>query len=304
MITVAAVALLGALAGSAAPCESLKSVSLPNTTVTAAEQVRAEPSASQAFVPAHCRVAMVLAPSPDSHIEMEVWLPLENWNGKFQAVGNGGWAGVISYGAMAAALQNGYATASTDTGHKGGSGVFAVGHPEKLIDFGYRSMHEMTVAAKRVVAAFYDRAPRLSYYNGCSTGGRQGLMEAQRYPDDFDAIVAGAPVYNQIHLNTSQVARQIEMLRDPSLILPPAKMKMVAAAVLNACDARDGVRDGIVGDPERCAFDPSALLCKGADAADCLTAKQVESTRKAYAPVKTRAGVVVYPGHSPGFEAG
>ena len=304
MVTVAAVALLGALAGSAAPCESLKSLSLPNTTVTAAEQVLAKPSGSQSFVPAHCRVAMVLTPSPDSHIEMEVWLPLENWNGKFQAVGNGGWAGVISYGAMVAALQNGYATASTDTGHKGGSGVFAVGHPEKLIDFGYRSMHEMTVAAKRVVAAFYDRAPRLSYYNGCSTGGRQGLMEAQRYPDDFDAIVAGAPVYNQIHLNTSQVARQIEMLRDPSLILPPAKMKMVAAAVLNACDARDGVRDGIVGDPEHCAFDPSALLCKGADAADCLTEKQVESTRKAYAPVKTRAGVVVYPGHSPGFESG
>ena len=131
-------------------------------------------------------------------------------------------------------------------------------------------------------------------------------MEAQRYPDDFDAIVAGAPVYNQIHLNTSQVALQIDMLRDPSLILPPAKVKMVAAAVLDACDARDGVKDGIVGNPERCAFDPAALLCKGAgaDAADCLTAKQVESARKAYAPVKTKAGAVAYPGHSPGFEAG
>ena len=149
MIGPIAMALLGVLAGSGTPCESLKSLSLPNTTVTAAEQVPAGPlepagggragrgpAASQAVVPAHCRVAMVLTPSPDSHIEMEVWLPLENWNGKFQAVGNGGWAGVISYGAMATALQNGYATASTDTGHKGGSASFAVGHPEKLIDFG------------------------------------------------------------------------------------------------------------------------------------------------------------------------
>jgi feruloyl esterase len=175
-------------------CASLKSLVLANATVTAAESVPAGPLsesagggragrgsvAAQPTVPAHCRVAVVLTPSPDSHIEIEVWLPLENWNGKFQAVGNGGWAGVISYAAMANALQNGYATASTDTGHKGGSGAFAVGHPEKLIDFGYRSMHEMVVRAKGMVTTLYGQPPRLSYYNGCSTGGRQGLMEAQR----------------------------------------------------------------------------------------------------------------------------
>jgi feruloyl esterase len=305
MIAVTAAALFATLASSGTTCEKLKSLSLPNTTITAAESVPAGPYGSQALVPAHCRVAIVLTPSSDSHIEMEVWLPLENWNGKFQAVGNGGWAGVISYAAMATALQNGYATASTDTGHKGGSGSFAMGHPEQLIDFGYRSLHEMTVTAKRMVAAFYDRAPRLSYYNGCSTGGRQGLMEAQRYPDDFDAIVAGAPVYNQIHLNTSQVSLQIDMLREPSLILPQDKVKLVAGAVLNACDAQDGVKDGIVSNPDMCKFDPAALLCKGGNGgADCLTATQVESAKRAYAPVKTKAGAVVYPGHSLGFEAG
>ena len=124
---------------------------------------------------------------------MEAWLPVENWNGKFQAVGNGGWAGVISYAAMASALQEGYATASTDTGHKGGNALFAIGHPEKVVDFAYRAVHETTVKAKALIGAFYDRAPRLSYWNGCSTGGRQGLMEAQKYPDDFDAILAGRP---------------------------------------------------------------------------------------------------------------
>jgi feruloyl esterase len=132
---------------------------------------------------------------------MEICRPAENWNGKFLAVGNGGWAGTISFPAMASALKEGYATASNDTGHKGGSAQFALGHPEKVIDFGYRAMHEMAMKSKAIVAAFYDRGPRLSYYEGCSTGGRQGMMEAQRYPDDFDGIIAGAPVYNQVHLN-------------------------------------------------------------------------------------------------------
>jgi feruloyl esterase len=294
---IATLALLGALSGS--PCEDLRTVSLPNITITAAEPVKAAPA-----VPAHCRIAAVLTPSSDSHIEIEVWLPIDGWNGKLQVVGNGGWAGIISTPAMSQALREGYATASTDTGHKGGSGAFAVGHPEKLVDFGYRSMHETTVTAKALVAKFYQRPPRLSYYNGCSTGGRQGMMEAQRYPDDFDAIVAGAPVYNQIHLNTSQVSLQVDMLRDQSLIVPQAKVDLVAKAVLTACDAQDGVRDGIVSNPEACKFDPAMLLCKGAEGADCLTTKQVESVRRAYAPVKTKSGEVVYPGHSYGFETG
>src|SRR5262245_15210572 len=172
----------------AASCESLSSLALSNTSVTLAQMVPAGgfslagtgpavPQLSQ--LPAFCRVAATLRPSSDSDIKIEVWLPAVAWNGKFQAVGNGGWAGPISYGAMASALQEGYATASTDTGHAGGYAAFATGHPEKIVDFAYRAVHELAVTSKAVIAAFYDRAPRFSYWTGCSTGGRQGLMAAQ-----------------------------------------------------------------------------------------------------------------------------
>jgi len=294
-----------------APCEALKNLTLPHTTITVAEFVPAGAPAQTrggrgggSNVPAHCRVAAVLAPSSDSHIEMELWLPAEGWNGKFLAVGNGGWAGNIETGAIAAGLSRGYAAASNDTGHKGGSGSFAVGHPEKVIDFGYRSMHEMAVQSKAIIQAYYNRGPQLSYYQGCSTGGRQGLMEAQRYPEDFDAIIAGAPVYNQVHLNESQVSLQVQMLKEPARLVPAAKVTLFNNAVLAACDEKDGVKDGIVSNPRTCNFDPSTLLCKGADAADCFTALQVDSAKKAYAPVNTKSGELVYPGHSPGFEFG
>src|SRR5262249_14205808 len=154
-------------------------------------------------------------------------------------------------------LRKGYAAASNDTGHKGGSASFAVGHPEKVVDFGYRSMHEMAVQSKAIIQSFYKRGPQLSYYQGCSTGGRQGMMEAQRYPDDFDAIIAGAPVYNQIHLNTSQVSLQVDMLRDSSHIVPAPKVNLFADAVKASCDEKDGVKDGIVSDPQMCKFDPA-----------------------------------------------
>src|SRR6185295_422095 len=177
-------------------CESLSAQALPNTTISLAESVAAGsfvmPQApggrgaaqSDPFkdLPAFCRVAATLKPTSDSDIKMEVWMPASGWNGKFLAVGNGGWGGVISYAAMGEALRRGYATSSTDTGHVGGSGSFALGHPEKLIDYGYRSEHEMAVASKTIVEKFYGNGPRLSYWNGCSTGGRQGLREAQRYP--------------------------------------------------------------------------------------------------------------------------
>ena len=317
---------LGSLLAVAPGCETLKSVPLPDATITAAEVVPAGPyttgrgqAAQPISLPTHCRVAVVLKPSPDSHIEMELWLPVENWNGKFQAVGNGGWAGTISFPAMASALREGYATASNDTGHKGGSAQFAVGHPERVIDFGSRAMHEMTVKSKALVAAFYERAPRLSYYSGCSTGGRQGMMEAQRYPDDFDAMLVGAPVYNMVHLNISQVSLQVDMLKEASRIVPQQKVAMLANAVLAACDAKDGVKDGFLSDPESCTFDPARLQCKGADTStssgspraesrgdepNCLTAAQVESARGAYTAVKTKSGETVYPGRSLGFEAG
>src|SRR5438477_2353758 len=225
MMSSLALVLLAA-AAQQSPCEGLKSLSIPHTTVTAVEYV---PAGSQRTgrgaqggvqLPAHCRIAATLMPSKDSHIEMELWMPAENWNGKFLAVGNGGWAGNIETNAIATGLRKGYAAASNDTGHKGGSASFAVGHPEKLVDFGYRSMHEMAVRSKAIIQAFYNRTPQLSYYQGCSTGGRQGLMEAQRFPDDFDAIIAGAPVNNVVHLNISQVSLQVGMLTNPERLVP------------------------------------------------------------------------------------
>ncbi|MBV9507787.1 MAG: tannase/feruloyl esterase family alpha/beta hydrolase [Acidobacteriia bacterium] len=292
----------------AATCEDVKSLSLPDTTITMAQPVAAGQlsipagrGASYADLPAFCRVAATLRPSSDSDIKVEIWLPLSGWNGKFQAVGNGGWAGVISYREMSDALRGGYATASTDTGHTGGSGSFALGHPEKLADFGYRSEHEMTVKAKAVVKAFYGAVPQRSYWNGCSTGGRQGLKEAQKFPDDYDGIIAGAPA------NRTALALWIAFatLKDPASYIPASKYPLIHNAVIQACDARDGVKDGLLEDPTRCNFDPKVLICKGGDGPSCLTEPQAEAARKIYtAATNPRTGEQLFPSLAPGSELG
>jgi feruloyl esterase len=298
----------------AASCESLSSLTLPDASITLAQAVPAGgftlPGTAPASVPqfsrlpGFCRVAATLRPSPDSDIRIEVWLPAADWNGKFQAVGNGGWAGSISYGALAAALQEGYATASTDTGHTGGNATFAIGHPEKVVDFAYRAVHEMAVKSKAVIAAFYGRPPRLSYWIGCSTGGRQGLMEAQRYPEDFDGIIAGAPANNQTQLCAWRLAVEARILQQPASVVSQEKLALVNKVVLAACDARDGVTDGLLADPRQCQFDPSTLLCRGGNTNDCLTAAQVEAVKMAYAPARKKTGEVIYPGLVPGGETG
>jgi feruloyl esterase len=318
MIANLAVLMLGATMAAPTPCASLKSVSLPNTTITIAESVPAgtftPPGANAGggqrggqqaglAVPAFCRVAATLKPSSDSEIDMEVWLP-ENWNGKFQFVGGGGWAGVISYPALATALNEGYATASTDTGHKGGNANFAIGHPEKVVDFAYRAVHESTVKAKALLTNFYDRAPRISYWNGCSTGGRQGLMEAQRYPEDFDAIVAGAPANYQTHLHAWDLGVSVPVLNNPASAVSAAKLATLNKAVVAACDAKDGVKDALLNEPRTCKFDPSTLLCKAGDNDSCLTPAQLESVKRMYAPAKTKSGELVFPGKEPGSETG
>lgn len=327
--------LAGALA--VVPCASLKSLSRADFAITSTQLVaagaysptgdggvggraagdagtrRVNPAARGRFAPGantlpeHCRVTAVLTPSSDSHIEMELWLPTTTWNGKFQAVGNGGWAGNINTRGMIPALTAGFATASTDTGHRGGGGdtaEFALGHPERVTDFAYRAVHEMTVKAKALISAFYGSAPRVSYFNGCSTGGRQGLMEAQRFPDDYDGIVAGAPVNNQLQISASQLIRQVESLRDRAKRLTPEKITLLARSVVAACDADDGVTDGIVSRPDRCSFNPSTLACKAEGGPDCLTSTQVETVKRAYAPVTLKSGAVLYPGSARGFEAG
>jgi feruloyl esterase len=254
------------------------------------------------MLPAYCRVAMVLAPSSDSHIEMELWLPAADWNGKFQAVGNGGWAGSITFAAMAQALKEGYATASNDTGHTGQDPVFALGHPEKLVDFAYRANHEMTVQSKAIISAFYGKPSKLAYWNGCSTGGRQGLMEAQKFPTDFDAVIAGAPANWQTHLHAWDMMVATNVLKDDQHFLTPAKLATVNKAVLAQCDMLDGVKDGLLNDPRKCKFDPGVLLCKGADSDSCLTAPQVDAVKLVYSSAKKKSGELIFPGKVPGSE--
>jgi len=293
----------------ASSCSDMKSMALKNTIISETELVSAgtylpQDSNVSLVLPSRCRVAAVLSPSADSHIEMELWLPETNWNGKFLALGNGGWAGSISYSAMAAGLGKGYAVASNDTGHKEYTAAFAVGHPEKLTDFGYRSMHEMAVQSKAIIKQYYAQSPTLSYFQGCSTGGRQGLMEAQRFPEDFDAIIAGAPVNNMFNVSAAQMHSMVSILADQSLYLPPDKVQLLHDAVLSACESIDGVNDGFLNNPLACDFDPQSLQCQDSASSACLTPRQVESVRMVYAPVTLSTGEEVYPGHAPGFELG
>jgi len=278
-----------------ASCEELRSLKLPETTITAA---LINPATGN--VPAYCQVDATLRPSTDSDIKVQVWLPLSGWNGKYQAVGNGGWSGAINVNALEAALLRGYATSSTDTGHQGSSASFALGHPEKLIDYAWRSEHEMTVKAKAIVAAFYGRGPRLSYWNGCSAGGKQAMKEAQRFPDDFDGIVAGSPGLDWVARATLSMWVAQAVHKDGASYIPPAKYPLIHRAALEACDVSDGLKDGVIEDPARCAFDPKTIECKGPDAPTCLTAPQAEAARKIYAG----PGPGIAPGLSRGSELG
>ena len=298
-------------------CEALSHVPLAGGTLISAESVpvgafvspnAANAAGAAAFktLPAFCRVTARLTPTPDSDIRVEVWLPQSGWNRKMQAVGNGGLSGAIPYPALAAAVKAGYATAGTDAGHVGENADFVPGHPEKLVDWGYRAIHEMTVAAKTFVAAHYDARPEKSYFSSCSTGGRQALTEAQRYPEDFDGIVAGDASWDQMRLYAARVALNIYVNREPAAVIPPSKYPMIHTAVLNACDALDGVKDGVIEDPARCAFDLATLTCPAEDRADCLTKPQVESAKAMASPiVDHQSGAVLHPGrYYPGSELG
>jgi len=304
------IAAIAPIAGAAvSPCDSMSSASMPNTTVTSAKLVDAGafappagtrgPATAYKSLPAFCRVTATLKPSSDSDIKIEVWLPASGWNGKLQAVGNGAWAGVISYPALATAVAAGYAAASTDTGHEGNQAGFIQGHPEKLIDFAYRAVHEMTVAAKGLTTAYYHSAPKLSYWNGCSTGGRQAMAELQRYPNDYDGIIAGAPANYTTNLQAAQLWTWDVDHKNGEAVIPQEKFSLLHNAVLEACDSLDGVKDGVLEDPTRCHFDPKVLACKNGDGPNCLTAAQVETAQKIYAgPAK------VFPGLERGSESG
>jgi feruloyl esterase len=312
---------LGARPIQAADCAQLSGLKLDHVQITLAETVQAgafsppagagaggppAPPAAYAHLPQFCRVAGTSRPTPDSDIRFEVWLPTSNWNGKFVGVGNGVWAGSITYFSMVQPLTMGYATAATDDGHQGNplDGSFAAGHPEKLVDFGYRGPHEMTVIAKAVIAAFYGSGSKRSLFVSCSTGGRQGLMEAYRYPQDYDGISSMAPANPMVALMVSSMWTGEATLKDAASHIPPPKFALIHKAAVAACDAEDGVKDGIISSPRRCHFDPAVLECKSGDGPDCLTPQQLAAVRAIYqGPRNPRTGKAIYPGFEPGSEA-
>jgi feruloyl esterase len=310
LITVLAflAAVLPAVA--ATDCEDLAKLALPDATITIAQSVPAgdfTPPEGQPVrnLPAFCRVALVLKPSADSNIQLEVWLPRSGWNGRFQGIGNGGFAGAIGFEYMGVAVAHGYATASTDTGHHAGGtdASWALGHREKVVDFGYRAIHESADKAKAIIRAFYGDGPKRSYFRSCSNGGRQALMEAQRYPADYDGIIAGAPANFWTRLLTQAVANVQATLADPASYISAVKLPAIQAAALVACDAADGVKDGVIEDPAQCHFDPSVLLCKGEETDSCLTQPQLTALKKIYGGPRNSKGDQIMPGFSPGGEA-
>lgn len=232
-------------------------------------------------LPAFCRVKVQATPSADSNIQIEVWLPLEaaTWNHRFQGQGNGGFAGEIDYQALARFLDSGYATAGTDTGHfaDGIDARWALHHPEKITDFGWRGIHQMTVQAKAVLAAYYGAPASHSYFASCSDGGREALMEAQRFPADYDGIVAGAPAYNWTSLLTSAAIGMQALLDDNASYIPATDVPFIHRAIVASCDKLDGVEDGIIADPRACHFSAAALVCKSAQGNSCLTAPQIKA---------------------------
>jgi len=292
------------IAMAASVCSNLTRLIIPNTTILGASEVPAgsfePPGATQPVsVPGFCRVAAVSRPASDSEIHFEVWMPAAaNWNGKFEGTGNGGFSGVLSYATMAGAVRRGYATAGSDTGHQADDLTFGVGHPDKIDDWAWRAVHVMTEAARLIVRNQYGRWPRHSYFTGCSTGGQQALTEAQRFPEDYDGIVAGDPGNNRIHLMAGAMW-SLKVARP----LTATKLPLIARAAMAACDGIDGIKDGIISDPGHCAFDPGTLLCQGEDRDDCLTAAQVESVRQIYRGAKNpRTGERIFAGWPVGTE--
>ena len=293
---------LAAAPATGAACESLARLALTATTIASAQPVAAGPMAlpqgPPVDVPAFCKVTGSIKPSADSDIQLEVWLPASGWNGRFATAGNGGFAGSLNVRPMARAVALGYATAGTDTGHRGAGtdATWALGHPEKVTDFGYRAIHEMTVAAKAIAAAFYGRPVAHAYFNGCSNGGRQALMEAQRFPEDYDGIIAGAPANDFTHLLAQAVFNRQATESDPAAYIWPSVVPAIEAATLEQCDAKDGVADGVVDDPTACVFRPAVLHCPSdvPGSPSCLSEPQIAAIEKLYAG--PRGAVPVHPG--------
>ena len=320
MLLVSGVAFGQAAAEATHTCESLSQLELPTAKVVSAKTIPAgtltPPETATPWLRGNadlfkslgtiCRVVVESTPSNDSDIKIEVWLPTEGWNGNFRGQGNGGFAGEIGYGGLALAVHDGYATAGTDTGHAAGGtdASWALGHPEKVTDFGYRGIHEMTRVAKAIINAYYGNKLEHSYFSSCSNGGRQALMEAQRFPEDYDGVIAGAPANYWTHLLSKALADAQATTLDPASYIPGSKIPALAKVVNAACDAEDGVTDGIVNDPRKCKFKPEKMLCKDADSNECLTASQIIALKKLYEGPHDASGKLIFPGYLPGAEDG
>jgi pimeloyl-ACP methyl ester carboxylesterase len=297
---------LHSFAAHAAPasCDSLAKLALPEATVTAAQDVtsgefapaeggRGPGGGRLTGLPPFCRVALTVAPQ----IHIEVWLPRDTWNGSYRGEGGGGYAGSISYGGLAEGIRRGYVTASTDTGHPASAGgSFALNADGTLnmpliADFAERSLREMVVKAKALITAYYGSAPKHSYWNGCSTGGRQGLMAAQRFPEEYDGLVIGAPAINWDRFIPSELWPAIVMNKTVGAPIAAAKLTLATKAAVAACDASDGVTDGLISDPRKCTYDPRALICKsGDDPASCLTTPEADAIGKIWNGPTTASG--------------
>jgi len=299
----------------AVSCESLANLKLPDVSITSAKSVPAgefTPPAGEGRgaprslgqLPAHCAIEGVIKPTPVSVINFQVWMPASDWNGKFEGLGNGGLAGTLSYGPMANALRDGFAAASTDTGHTTKESPLWLEDRERLTDYSSRGFHLTTVTAKAIIDAFYGQAAKYSYYLGCSTGGKMGLMEAQRFPADYDGIVAGDAANFWTHQMMNEIWDGVAT-STPETNLSLDNLQMIQTAALKACDALDGLADGLINDPSKCHFDPKQLQCKAGETSGCLTAAQVGAVEKMYSgPVNPRTGKKLYAGMYPGNEVG
>jgi feruloyl esterase len=284
-------------------CESLTTVSLGNTTI---ESASLDPG--DGAIGPSCRVtAVVTHPPAGDRVRIFLAFPMKDWNGRFQGVGGGGFSGGSPMAVRQPAAQ-GFAAGSTDTGHEGGSGSFALDANGRLNwqlirDNAYLGIHEMTVVGKAMTQAFYGTAPQRAYFNGCSTGGRQGLSEAQRYPDDYDGIVAGAPAINWTKLHPEQLWGSLVMLEAKNF-LPMCKFNAATAAAVSACDEIDGVKDGVIDDPARCTYDPKALI--GTSSGDCgaFTEADVDVIRKIWDGPKRSDGAALWYGLPRGADFG
>jgi feruloyl esterase len=286
-----------------ARCHSIAQMKLDGVAITSASSVESgrftPPGTNSALIhlPPFCRVAAILRPTPDSNIKIELWMPEKNWNGRFLGTGNGGGAGKISYRSLALGMQRGFATANTDMGTSPDADA-VVGHPQRWGDFGYRSTHRMTVVSKQIVQTYYGKPQADAYFVGCSTGGGQGLMEAQRFPGDYNGIIAGAPANNRTHIHTGFVWNAQAANQPPGVQLSPETIAFVTKSVVAACAGKDGgaPADNFLTDPRECRFDPDTLpKCQGNSHTNCLVQAELSTLKKFYAgPTNPRTGERIY----------